>query len=645
MRRNTEPARQDMDEEKALRLIVEGTAAETGEGFFKALVGNLAAVLGTRGAWVTEYLPEAGRLSSLAFRLDGGWVDGYEYKISGTPCEVVIDRKTIFRVEDNVVDLYPGDPDLAPMGAVSYMGVPLLDPEGNVLGHLAVLDSKPMPEESRVEAIFRIFAARASAELQRLRAETGVREREEKLTRLVDSAMDAIIELDNMLEVSMMNPAAEGVFRTGISECRRKSFLDFLSEESAGKLKGIISELAVLPEGRRFLWVAGGLSARCPDGAAFTAEATVSQFEMKKKRFYTVILRNIEERLEAERRIKTLSEKADYLKEEINSLRNFGEIVGSSPALSEVINNIARVARTDATVLITGETGTGKELIARAVHAESLRSDSPLIRVNCAAIPGGLIESEFFGHEKGAFTGATGKREGRFSLADGGTIFLDEIGELQLDLQSKLLRVLQEGEFEPVGSSGTRRVDVRVIAATNRDLLRMVKEGKFREDLYYRLSVFPLDIPPLRERGGDIIKLADIFSERFARKIGMAVTPLTDEQIERLTAYGWPGNVRELQNVMERAVITSRAGELNLDSALPAGSLKTARTATAPEAAGDRRVLTHKELLDLERSNIVAALEKSGWRVSGEKGAARLLGVPSTTLSSRIKTLGIKREE
>ena len=475
MRRNAEPGQQDMDEEKALRLIVEGTAAETGEGFFKALVGNLAAVLGTRGAWVTEYLPEAGRLSSLAFRLDGGWVDKYEYKISGTPCEVVIDRKTLFRVEDNVVDLYPGDPDLAPMGAVSYMGVPLLDPEGNVLGHLAVLDSKPMPEESRVEAIFSIFAARASAELQRLRAETGVREREEKLTRLVDSAMDAIIELDNMLEISMMNPAAEDVFRTGTSECRRKSFLDFLSEESAGKLKGIISELAVLPEGRRFLWVAGGLSARCPDGAAFTAEATVSQFEMKKKRFYTVILRNIEERLEAERRIKTLSQKADYLKEEINSLRNFGEIVGSSPALSEVINNIARVARTDATVLITGETGTGKELIARAVHAESLRSDSPLIRVNCAAIPGGLIESEFFGHEKGAFTGATGKREGRFSLADGGTIFLDEIGELQLDLQSKLLRVLQEGEFEPVGSSGTRRVDVRVIAATNRDLLRMVK--------------------------------------------------------------------------------------------------------------------------------------------------------------------------
>ncbi|MCL4244553.1 MAG: sigma 54-interacting transcriptional regulator, partial [Candidatus Dadabacteria bacterium] len=458
MRRNTEPGQQYMDEDKALRLIVEGTAAETGEGFFKALVGNLAAVLGTRGAWVTEYLPEAGRLNSLAFLLDGDWVDEYEYRISGTPCEVVIERKSIFRVEDNVVELYPDDPDLAPMGAVSYMGVPLLDPRGNVLGHLAVLDSKPMPEESRVEAIFRIFAARASAELQRLRAETGIREREEKLTRLVDSAMDSIIELDNMLEVSMMNPAAEDVFRTGISECRQKSFLDFLSEESAGKLKGIISELAVLPEGRRFVWVAGGLSARRADGSVFTAEATVSQFEMKKKRFYTVILRNIEERLEAERRIKALSEKADYLKEEINSLRNFGEIMGGSPALREVIKNIGKVAKTDATVLISGETGTGKELIARAIHAESLRSDSPLIRVNCAAIPSGLIESEFFGHEKGAFTGATGKREGRFSLADGGTIFLDEIGELQLDLQSKLLRVLQEGEFEPVGSSGTQRV-------------------------------------------------------------------------------------------------------------------------------------------------------------------------------------------
>lgn len=634
-----------MDEDKALRLIVEGTAAETGEGFFKALVGNLAAVLGTRGAWVTEYLPEAGRLNSLAFLLDGDWVDEYEYRISGTPCEVVIERKSIFRVEDNVVELYPDDPDLAPMGAVSYMGVPLLDPRGNVLGHLAVLDSKPMPEESRVEAIFRIFAARASAELQRLRAETGIREREEKLTRLVDSAMDSIIELDNMLEVSMMNPAAEDVFRTGISECRQKSFLDFLSEESAGKLKGIISELAVLPEGRRFVWVAGGLSARRADGSVFTAEATVSQFEMKKKRFYTVILRNIEERLEAERRIKALSEKADYLKEEINSLRNFGEIMGGSPALREVIKNIGKVAKTDATVLISGETGTGKELIARAIHAESLRSDSPLIRVNCAAIPSGLIESEFFGHEKGAFTGATGKREGRFSLADGGTIFLDEIGELQLDLQSKLLRVLQEGEFEPVGSSGTQRVDVRVIAATNRDLLRMVNEGKFREDLYYRLSVFPLDIPPLRERGKDVITLASIFSERFARKIGTTVKPLSDEQIERLAAYGWPGNVRELQNVMERAVITSQAGELNLDSALPAGSLKTPRAAPVNEASGKRRVLTHRELLELERSNIVAALEKTGWRVSGENGAAKLLEVPSTTLSSRIKTLGIKRGE
>ncbi|MCA9739319.1 MAG: sigma-54-dependent Fis family transcriptional regulator, partial [Gemmatimonadetes bacterium] len=219
-------------------------------------------------------------------------------------------------------------------------------------------------------------------------------------------------------------------------------------------------------------------------------------------------------------------------------------IVGSSGPTRALLEMIGKVARSPLPVLITGETGTGKELIARAVHAESLRSDSPLIRVNCAAIPGGLIESEFFGHEKGAFTGATGKREGRFSLADGGTIFVDEIGELQLDLQSKLLRVLQEGEFEPVGSSGTRKVHVRVIAATNRDLLRMVKEGKFREDLYYRLSVFPLDIPPLRERGGDIIKLANIFSERFARKIGMAVNPLTGEQIERLTAYSWPGNVR-----------------------------------------------------------------------------------------------------
>lgn len=645
MEKNTESNLYKLDEDAALRIIMEGTATETGEQFFRALVKNLARVLNTRGAWVTEYLPESRRLSSLAFWLGEGWVDEYEYEIAGTPCEPVIERKNMIHVEDNVVDLYPGDPDLEPLGAVSYMGVPLLDIEGKVLGHLAVLDSKPMPEESRVISIFRIFAARASAELQRLRAESGVREREEKLGRLVDSAMDAIIELNNMLEINMMNPAAEKVFQTEADVSKQRSFLEFLSDESGEKLKGLIPELAVLPEGRRYIWVTGGLTGKKADGSFFRAEATVSQFEMQKKRFYTVILRNIDEQLEAEKRIKKLSEEADYLREEIDSLQNFGEIIGGCKALDKVLNNINKVAKTDATVLILGETGTGKELIARAIHAESGRRDKPLIRVNCAAIPQGLIESEFFGHEKGAFTGATSKREGRFSLADGGTIFLDEVGELPLDLQSKLLRVLQEGEFEPVGSSETRKVDVRVLAATNRDLYREVKQGKFREDLYYRLNVFPLTVPPLRDRGEDIIELASVFAERFASRMGVSVKPLTQEQIERITAYNWPGNIRELQNVIERAVITSHEGRLNLDHALPVTSLNTDLSEERSKAALEKRVLTQRELQNLERENILAALEKTDWRVSGEKGAAKLLGVPHTTLSSRIKALGIKRLE
>jgi len=635
----------DPDEDRALRIIMEGTAGETGEEFFKSLVKNLARVLDTRGAWVTEYLSESKKLNSLAFWLSGEWVEEYIYDISGTPCELVVENKDILLVPENVIDLFPRDPDLRPMSAVSYMGVPLLDLDGSVLGHLAVLDSKPMPDEMRVRTIFRIFAARASAELRRIRAEREVREREEKLGRLVDSAMDAIIELNNMLEISMMNPAAEKLFKSGMIESKGKSFLDNLGDGSGEKLRGLVSELALLPEGRRYIWVAGDLTGRQADGGLFKAEATISQFEMRKKRFYTVILRNINERLEAESRIKQLAGEADYLREEISSLENYGDIVGESEALQAVLRSVRQVAGTDATVLIYGETGTGKELIARAIHAESRRKEKPLIRVHCAAIPSALMESEFFGHEKGAFTGATARREGRFALASGGTIFLDEIGELPLDLQPKLLRVLQEGEYEPVGSSETRKTDVRVIAATNKDLRECVNEGKFREDLYYRLNVFPLELPPLRERGEDIIKLALLFAEKTAKRMGVSIKPLTREQIDGMLSYGWPGNVRELQNVIERAVITLKQGSLNLEHALPEAGAGPAGESRDEEAAQRKRVLTRRELEDLEKQNIIAALEQTGWRVSGERGAANLLGLPPTTLASRIKALGITRSK
>ena len=253
------------------------------------------------------------------------------------------------------------------------------------------------------------------------------------------------------------------------------------------------------------------------------------------------------------------------------------------------------------------------------------------------------IESEFFGHEQGAFTGATKKRDGRFALADGGTIFLDEVGELPIDLQVKLLRVLQEGEFEPVGSSQTRKVDVRVLAATNRDLQQAIRDGKFREDLYYRLNVFPIDLPPLRERGDDISLLASTFASKFAQRMGRFIEPLSEDCLRRLKAYSWPGNVRELQNVIERAVITSRDGRLNLDRALPESGRVTATEALSSEGTA-RRVRTAKELEALERTNLMDALEATGWRVAGENGAAQLLGMKPTTLSSRMKALGVERK-
>jgi transcriptional regulator with GAF, ATPase, and Fis domain len=264
------------------------------------------------------------------------------------------------------------------------------------------------------------------------------------------------------------------------------------------------------------------------------------------------------------------------------------------------------------------------------------------VRVNCAAIPAPLMESEFFGHEKGAFTGATAKREGRFALADGGTIFLDEVGELPLELQAKLLRVLQEGDFEPVGSAITRHVNVRVIAATNRDLLEASKQGTFRADLYYRLHVFPIQLPPLRERPEDIPLLAESFAQRYATELGRALEPLSDACIRRLQAYAWPGNVRELQNVIERAIITSPDRRLNLDRALPAAAT-AAETAASTIDDSDIIIRTAQEMLDLERRNITRALEKCQWKVAGDQGAAALLGMNPSTLSSRIKALNISR--
>jgi formate hydrogenlyase transcriptional activator len=339
-----------------------------------------------------------------------------------------------------------------------------------------------------------------------------------------------------------------------------------------------------------------------------------------------------------------------YLQEEISKEHNFEEVVGNSRALIKVLQQVETVAPTDSTVLILGETGCGKELFARAIHSHSKRKGRPLVKLNCGAIPTGLVESELFGHMKGAFTGALERRMGRFELADGGTLFLDEVSELPLDTQVKLLRVLQEHEFEPLGSSRTLRVNVRIIAASNRDLEKAVQEGRFRADLYYRLNVLPIPVPPLRERRSDIPLLTSFFVERFARQLGKQSIAIAQETIDVLTQYDWPGNIRELQNVIERAVVLSRGPILRLGRDLlpfssegpePANEVGDGTSSDKPKSDGDLNA--HLSLQQVEKRHIVEVLAKTEWVIEGPRGAAKLLGLHPNTLRSRMKRLGIGR--
>ncbi|MBA4032461.1 MAG: hydrogenase [Planctomyces sp.] len=349
---------------------------------------------------------------------------------------------------------------------------------------------------------------------------------------------------------------------------------------------------------------------------------------------------------------KRLELENEYLREEVTGSGAFGELIGQSPALGAVSQQIDLVAPTDSAVLILGESGTGKELVAREIHRRSRRSNRPLIKVNCAAVPRELYESEFFGHAKGSFTGALRDRVGRFELAEGGTLFLDEVGEIPLELQAKLLRVLQEGELERVGEERTRRVNVRIIAATNRDLRSESEAGRFRQDLYYRLSVFPVEVPALRRRKEDIPLLANHFLGVSSRKVGRPQPLLTLAGVQRLQHYDWPGNVRELQHVIERAVITSTHGRLNIElpqatkgdrsPIVPVTTPHPPATPPLETSPTETPIRTDLQIRQLEAENIRAALKASHGQVSGPRGAAALLGIKPTTLASRMKALGIK---
>jgi formate hydrogenlyase transcriptional activator len=503
--------------EEMVRAIAEGTATATGRDFFYSLVRHLALALRVRHAVLSERLAEPDRVRTLAFWRAGAFAENLEYDVTATACGLVLGGKVAVFPAD-VQRLFPEDRDLAELDAQSYLGVPVLDSAGRVIGHLAVLDDRPFSEAERAVPVLRVFAARAGAEMERLKAEERLR-----------AALIEVEALKNRLH-------AENV----------------------------------------------------------------------------------------------------YLQEEIRSEHNFVEMVGGSAPLLAALRQVEQVAPTDSTVLVLGETGTGKELIARAIHSRSPRRDRPLVKVNCSAISAGLVESELFGHVKGAFTGALERRVGRFELADRGTIFLDEVGDLPLETQVKLLRVLQEREFEPVGSSRTVRVDVRVIAATNRDLEEAVAAGRFRADLFYRLNVVPVRVPPLRDRRADIPQLVMFFLARFAKEFGKPLEAVSQGSMERLVAYPWPGNVRELQNIIERAAVLSSGRVLELGpELLPVGAAGGRGTAPAARAAAT--------LGDMERDHIRAALEQSRWVIEGSAGAARSLGLHPNTLRSRMARLGITR--
>ena len=618
----------------ALRAIAEGTATATGTEFFYALVRELAQALNVRHAFVCELLESKTRVRPLAFWFGGKFIDNTEFDLDGTPCEVVIRGETVYYTS-KVYEMFPRSPDLKELGIESYFGVPLVAESGNeMMGHLAVMHDRPMIKEFRGMALLRIFAARARVELERKRAEQALRKSEERLASVLASAMDAIITLDSKQRITLFNPAAEKTFRCRAAQVIGQPFEPLLSKRFGNLLKGYCLAIQPAAVNSQQLWAPEGLTARRHDGEEFPVEATISPLEIEGQQYCTVILRDVSERWQTEETLKRLQLEKVYLQEEAKTRQSPDHIVGDSPAMQAVFAHAEQVASTDSTVLLTGETGTGKSVIARAIHDLSDRRDKMFVNVNCAALPGELVESELFGHEKGAFTGATAQRKGRFELADWGTLFLDEVGELTAGAQAKLLRVLQDQEFERVGGTQTLKVNVRLVAATNRDLARMVKEGSFRADLYYRLNVFPIRMPSLCERPSDIPLLARFFLDKFARKMGKPIRDLSPKACERLLRYSWPGNIRELQNVIERAAILARGPLLEIDDALEL-RLEDQETSIVPD-----QLISFE---DMERSYIFKVLERTRWVIEGEQGAAAILDLNPSTLRSRMQKLNIRK--
>jgi PAS domain S-box-containing protein len=613
--------------DEVLRYIVEGTASVTGDEFFRALTHCLAKALGVRWAFVSEFAQVRTRVCMLAFWAGDAFASPVEYDLRNTPCELVLQGQVGFYPK-SVPELFPLDKPLIGLGVQSFLAIPITNAQGEVLGHLAAMDDKPMREDPRDLQIFRIFGARAGAELERRNFERALRESEDRMSSLLAGAMDAIVCVDPQHRIRLFNRAAEEMFQCRPEAAIGEMFDQFMPPRHRDTFRRYVD--GTLFGNQERVWVPEGLHGLRSDGEEFPIETTLSKFRHCGETLHTIIIRDINDRARAEHQLREVMAEHSNLREVVRRQQEFGGLVGQSPQMQALFRDVGQVAQTDSTVLIMGETGAGKEGIARGVHDASPRRDNTLVIVNCAALPTELIESELFGHEKGAFTGATAMRKGRFELADGGSIFLDEIGELSAQAQAKLLRVLQEQSFERVGGGAPIKVDVRVIAATNRDLGEMVKAGTFRADLYYRINVFPLKVPPLRDRRSDIPALAQHFVAKFARKLGKPLEAIAPVSLERLRRYSWPGNVRELQNVIERASILSAGPIVEVPDALIAGTR-------------DADVAASNNLEDVARSHILRVLDDCNWVIEGEQGAAALLALKPSTLRYRMKLLGIEK--
>jgi transcriptional regulator with PAS, ATPase and Fis domain len=636
-----------------------------GGDFFRSLARQLCQALQADFVLVGAIQKDGAKVRTLAAQTLAGEVVPFEYELAGTPGADVVNG-SLRCYPENVHELFPQDEQLKEMLAQGYVGAPLMGPDGRCLGLICAITRQPLTDPKLAESVLQIFALAAVAELQRAESAENLALADKRWRSFATHSNEAIVRfaveppiplnlpIEEIIDLAYRYAYVEdcndqaavlfGLDRASLMGARLEIVSNRSDAEQLERLRAFARAGCVFSQverpfaGRHLLMTREGIIENGKLVGAWVTGRDITELKEAEAQVRS-LNRELESRVAELTDLRARLEQDNaYLRDEIRADHPFEEMVGSSPRFLELVSRIQLVASTSATVLINGETGTGKELVVRAIHNLSDRRDRPLVKLNCAAIASGLVESELFGHVRGAFTGAVDRRIGRFEHANGGTLFLDEITELPLEMQAKLLRVLQEQEFEPVGSNRTVKVDVRLLAATNRSLADAVREGRFRMDLYYRLLVVPVDVPPLRERREDIPALTAHFIARYARQFGRRIDGVSPAAMQQLISYDWPGNIRELENVLARAVVLCTGTVL--DKVLPDENGPAAEAVVSGAADSES---TPRTLQEAERRHIEKTLLAVNWVLEGPKGAAALLGLNPSTLRGRMKRLGIRR--